>query len=117
MAKFESKYDICEVVTHSSEGECKIDSIKVGIDGIDYFIKSDSGFHGWVSECHLKPAPKEIFVAFFDNGTFGVPMSSIKKIQNVGAKIDGIIINDLDTSKDSYYSYYYNYTADYYNKN
>jgi len=34
-------------------------------------------------------------------------MSSIKKIQNVNAKIDGIIINDLDTSKDSYYSYYY----------
>ena len=27
-------------------------------------------------------------------------MSSIKKIQNVGAKINGIIINDLDTSKD-----------------
>ena len=36
-------------------------------------------------------------------------MSSIKKIQNVGAKIDGIIINDLDTSKDSYYNYNYNY--------
>ena len=31
-------------------------------------------------------------------------MSSIKKIHNVGAKIDGIIINDLDTSKDSYYN-------------
>ena len=44
-------------------------------------------------------------------------MSSIKKIQNVGAKINGIIINDLDTSKDSYYSYYYSYTPDYYNKN
>tara|TARA_B100001093_G_C26850223_1_gene1024791 strand:- start:229 stop:2355 length:2127 start_codon:yes stop_codon:yes gene_type:complete len=43
-------------------------------------------------------------------------MSSIKKIQNVGAKINGIIINDLDTSKDSYYSYYYNYTPDYYTK-
>ena len=41
-------------------------------------------------------------------------MSSIKKIQNVGSKINGIVINDLDTSKDSYYSYYYNYTADYY---
>ena len=41
-------------------------------------------------------------------------MSSIKKIQNVGAKIDGIIINDLDTSKDSYYNYNYNYN--YYNK-
>ena len=36
-------------------------------------------------------------------------MSSIKKIRNVGAKIDGIIINDLDTSKDSYYNYNYNY--------
>ena len=36
-------------------------------------------------------------------------MSSIKKIHNVGAKIDGIVINDLDTSKDSYYNYNYNY--------
>ena len=42
-------------------------------------------------------------------------MSSIKKIQNVGSKISGIIINDLDTSKDSYYSYYYNYSPSYYN--
>ena len=41
-------------------------------------------------------------------------MSSIKKIQNVGAKIDGIIINDLDTSKDSYYNYNYNYNYNYY---
>ncbi len=36
-------------------------------------------------------------------------LSSMKKIQNVGVKIDGIIINDLDTSKDSYYYNYYNY--------
>ncbi len=43
-------------------------------------------------------------------------MSSIKKIQNVGAKINGIVINDLDTSKDSYYSYYYSYSPDYYTK-
>ena len=42
-------------------------------------------------------------------------MSSIKKIQNVGSKISGIVINDLDTSKDSYYSYYYNYSPNYYN--
>ena len=41
-------------------------------------------------------------------------MSAIKKIQNVGSKIHGIIINDLDTSKDSYYSYYYNYSPSYY---
>jgi len=44
-------------------------------------------------------------------------MSSIKKIQNVNAKIDGIIMNDLDTSKDSYYSYYYSYSPQYYTKN
>ena len=44
-------------------------------------------------------------------------MSSIKKIQNVGSKIHGIIINDLDTSKDSYYAYYYNYSPYYYNYN
>ncbi len=45
-------------------------------------------------------------------------MSSIKKIQNVGAKIDGLIINDLDTSKDSYYNYgyNYNYSSSSYNK-
>ena len=41
-------------------------------------------------------------------------MSSIKKIHNVGAKIDGIVINDLDTSKDSYYNYNYNYNYNYY---
>ena len=44
-------------------------------------------------------------------------MSSIKKIQNVGAKINGIVINDLDTSKDSYYSYYYSYSPEYYTTN
>ena len=45
-------------------------------------------------------------------------MSSIKKIKNVGAKIDGFVINDLDTSKDSYYNYNYNYnySSNYYNK-
>ena len=43
-------------------------------------------------------------------------MSSIKKIQNVDAKINGIIINDLDTSKNSYYSYYYSYSPEYYTK-
>ena len=42
-------------------------------------------------------------------------MSAIKKIHSVGSKIHGIIINDLDTSKDSYYSYYYNYGPSYYN--
>ena len=57
-----------------------------------------------------------LFIIRSDSSKTLAFMSSMKKIQNVGAKIDGIVINDLDTSKDSYYSYYYNYTADYYNK-
>jgi len=57
-----------------------------------------------------------LFVVRSDETRTASFMSSIKKIQNVGAKINGIIINDLDTSKDSYYSYYYSYTPDYYNK-
>ena len=44
-------------------------------------------------------------------------LSSLKKIQNVEAKVDGIIINDLDTSKDSYYNYYNNYSYQYNMKN
>jgi len=40
----------------------------------------------------------------------------MKKIQNVNASIDGVVLNDLDTSKNSYYSYYYNYSSNYYSK-
>lgn len=43
-------------------------------------------------------------------------LSSIKKIKNVAATIDGLIINDLDLSKHSYYGYYYNYDSYYYRK-
>ncbi len=55
-----------------------------------------------------------LFVIRSDETRTASFMSSIKKVQNVGAKISGIIINDLDTSKDSYYSYYYSYTPQYY---
>ena len=58
-----------------------------------------------------------LFVIRSDETKTSTFMSSIKKIQNVGAKVDGIIINDLDTSKDSYYSYYYSYSPEYYTKN
>jgi len=58
-----------------------------------------------------------LFVVRSDETKTSTFMLSIKKIQNVGAKVDGIIINDLDTSKDSYYSYYYNYSPEYYSKN
>ncbi|MDA9062940.1 polysaccharide biosynthesis tyrosine autokinase [Candidatus Pelagibacter sp.] len=50
-----------------------------------------------------------LFIIRSDSSRTLAFMSSIKKIQNVGAKIDGIIINDLDVSKDSYYNYNYNY--------
>jgi succinoglycan biosynthesis transport protein ExoP len=50
---------------------------------------------------------------FSRNATF---LSSMKKMQNVNVSIDGVILNDLDTSKDSYYSYYYNYSPNYYSK-
>jgi len=50
---------------------------------------------------------------FSRNATF---LSSMKKMQNVNANINGVILNDLDTSKDSYYSYYYNYSPNYYKK-
>ncbi len=58
------------------------------------------------------------FIIRSDSSKTLATMSSIKKIQNVGAKIDGIIINDLDTSKDSYYNYNYNYnySSRYYSK-
>jgi len=58
-----------------------------------------------------------LFVVRSDETKTSTFMSSLKKIQNVGAKVDGIIINDLDTSKDSYYSYYYSYSPEYYTKN
>ena len=54
-------------------------------------------------------ADHNFFIIRSDSSKTLAFMSSIKKISNVGAKIDGIIINDLDTSKDSYYNYNYNY--------
>jgi len=40
----------------------------------------------------------------------GSLMSSVKKIKNVGAKIDGIILNDVDTTSGGYgYGYGYGY--------
>jgi capsular exopolysaccharide synthesis family protein len=55
------------------------------------------------------------FIIRAEETTTGSLMSSIKKIKSVGAKIDGIILNDLDTSKGSYgyYNYYQNYYGTY----
>ena len=63
-------------------------------------------------------ADYNLFIIRSDSSRILAFMSSMKKIKNVGAKIDGIVINDLDTSKDSYYNYNYNYNySNYYNKN
>ena len=55
------------------------------------------------------------FIIRADETTTGSLMSSIKKIKSVGAKIDGIVLNDVDTSKGSYgyYNYYQNYYGAY----
>ena len=55
------------------------------------------------------------FIIRADETTTGSLMSSIKKIKSVGAKIDGIVLNDVDVSKGSYgyYNYYQNYYGTY----
>jgi len=59
-------------------------------------------------------ADYNFFIIRSEETTTGSLMSSIKKIKSVGAKIDGIVLNDLDTSKGSYG--YYNYYQSYYGK-
>jgi capsular exopolysaccharide synthesis family protein len=58
---------------------------------------------------------KNFFIIRAEETTTGSLMSSIKKIKSVGAKIDGIILNDVDTSRGSYgyYNYYQNYYGTY----
>jgi len=43
-------------------------------------------------------------------------ISSLKKVQNVNVGFDGVVLIDLDISKDSYYNYNYNYSSNYYSK-
>ena len=57
---------------------------------------------------------KNFFIIRAEETTTGSLMSSIKKIKSVGAKIDGMVLNDVDTSKSSYG--YYNYYQNYYGK-
>ena len=87
----------------------------VGIDGAKQMI-ANAKSRGGVAEYIFANIiyHYNFFIIRSEETTTGSLMSSIKKIQNVNAKIDGIIINDLDTSKDSYYSYYYSYNPQYY---
>ena len=59
-------------------------------------------------------ADHNFFVIRAEETKTGSLMSSIKKIKSVGVIIDGIILNDIDTSNKGYG--YYNYYHGYYGK-
>jgi hypothetical protein len=83
MAKFKIKYDVNDEVTRDGVPGYVIRSIRIDSNGVIYYaVRKDEMISGWVNEERLKPATKEMFVAVFDNGAFGVPLSSIKKIDD-----------------------------------
>ena len=107
----EKRFDMSDIV---SKDQIKkfLDVLKLEYD----YVIIDSPPVQPVSDTLIltQSADYNLFVIRSDETRTASFMSSIKKIQNVGAKINGIVINDLDTSKDSYYSYYYSYSPDYY---
>jgi succinoglycan biosynthesis transport protein ExoP len=110
----EKRFDLSDLV-NTEQFKKFLDVLKIEYD----YIIVDSPPVQPVSDTLIltQASDYNLFVIRSDETKTASFMSSIKKIQNVGAKINGIIINDLDTSKDSYYSYYYSYTPDYYTKN
>ena len=109
----EKRFDMSDIV-NKEQIKKFLDVLKVNYD----YIIVDSPPVQPVSDTLIltQASDYNLFVLRSDETRTASFMSSIKKIQNVGAKINGIIINDLDTSKDSYYSYYYNYSPEYYTK-
>ena len=107
----EKRFDMSDIV---SKDQIKkfLDVLKLEYD----YVIIDSPPVQPVSDTLIltQSADYNLFVIRSDETRTASFVSSIKKIQNVGAKINGIVINDLDTSKDSYYSYYYSYSPDYY---
>ncbi len=107
----EKRFDMSDIV---SKDQIKkfLDVLKLEYD----YVIVDSPPVQPVSDTLIltQSADYNLFVIRSDETRTASFMSSIKKIQNVGAKINGIVINDLDTSKDSYYSYYYSYSPEYY---
>ena len=79
--------------------------------------------YGSISFENLKKTCLDKIKELSMNGEFfqsNIEGEIVNKIQEARKSFDGIIINDLDTSKDSYYNYnYYNYNynySKYYNK-
>jgi capsular exopolysaccharide synthesis family protein len=107
----EIKIDMSDVV---SKDQLKkfFDTLKIEYD----YVIIDSPPVQPVSDTLIlaQAVDKNFFIIRADETTTGSLMSSIKKIKSVGAKIDGIVLNDVDTSKGSYG--YYNYYQNYYGK-
>ncbi len=107
----EIKIDMSDVV---SKDQLKkfFDTLKIEYD----YVIIDSPPVQPVSDTLIlaQAVDKNFFIIRADETTTGSLMSSIKKIKSVGSKIDGIILNDVDTSKGSYG--YYNYYQNYYGK-
>ena len=109
----EKRFDMSDIV-NKEQIKKFLDLLKLEYD----YIIVDSPPVQPVSDTLIltQSADYNLFIARSEETRTLTLMSSIKKIQNVGAKINGFVINDLDTSKDSYYSYYYNYSPEYYIK-
>ena len=108
----EVKIDMSDVV---SKDQLKkfFDTLKIEYD----YVIIDSPPVQPVSDTLIlaQAVDNNFFIIRADETTTGSLMSSIKKIKSVGAKIDGIVLNDVDTSKGSYgyYNYYQNYYGTY----
>ena len=107
----EIKIDMSDVV---SKDQLKkfFDTLKIEYD----YVIIDSPPVQPVSDTLIlaQAVDKNFFIIRADETTTGSLMSSIKKVKSVGSKIDGIVLNDVDTSKGSYG--YYNYYQNYYGK-
>jgi len=103
----EVKVDLSDVVTKDQLKKF-FDTLKIEYD----FIIVDSPPVQPVSDTLLlvQAVDYNFFIIRSEQTKTGSLMSSVKKIKNVGAKIDGIILNDVDTTSGGYgYGYGYGY--------
>jgi len=103
----EVKVDLSDLVTKDQLKKF-FDTLKIEYD----FIIIDSPPVQPVSDTLLlvQAVDYNFFIIRSEQTKTGSLMSSVKKIKNVGAKIDGIILNDVDTTSGGYgYGYGYGY--------
>ena len=104
----EKRFDLSDIVTKEQVTKF-FDLLKMNYD----YLIVDSPPIQPVSDTLIlvQASDYNFFVLRSEQSRNSAFLSSLKKIENVNAKINGTIINDLDISKDSYYNYYYNYTS------